>query len=350
MWNHFILAISITALTLLGAGCTHEDKASQADHVSQVSSDLNEAKSNVVEPATARCNAVKFIKIPQVKLPPELKDCDPWDYFYGINKHPVDYQKARICALGTANEKDKTLNNYKILAMIYANGYGTKQNLDLATKFACENEEPEQLILDLKREKYTAIKPFNVCGYSDDPGEITICEYYLPMKIKEAKQQLQISQITQQWPEADRKAILQLEEAKNKFCNEYINGEINLDHYADRTQYTATADLNEIFFNHFAAFAKGALPNYSDQEFKMLDQQLNILYRRIMAQSEEEFPNSVTHTSLKEAQRAWIKYREAWVTLAQVHFPNVSSNSFRALFTKERIEDLEENFDPDESK
>jgi hypothetical protein len=39
----------------------------------------------------------------------------------------------------------------------------------------------------------------------------------------------------------------------------------------------------------------------------------------------------------ERAERAWLRYRDAWVAFARMHYPNTDSNAWLALLAKNRI-------------
>ena len=76
---------------------------------------------------------------------PNLKsDCDSTIAYFGIGQ-AIDYKAALACAVVEYTHPNPAANPSNpfpgagILSMIYANGQGTAQNLDLATRYTCEN-------------------------------------------------------------------------------------------------------------------------------------------------------------------------------------------------------------------
>ncbi|PSJ41689.1 lysozyme inhibitor LprI family protein [Allosphingosinicella deserti] len=50
---------------------------------------------------------------------------------------------------------------------------------------------------------------------------------------------------------------------------------------------------------------------------------------------------AVTRTGIRDAQRAWLRYRDAFLAFAKVKFPAVASDSLAAWLTDKRTEMLE---------
>ena len=147
---------------------------------------LNDKKNGIYKTYWANgqlCEEVKSLKIPTEISTSEFKNCDPSDYFYGLNGHKVNYEKSRKCGLirlQNGDTNNELVNNSDILAMIYANGYGVEENRDLAIKFACENEGPSSILAVDSDEE------FDFCNYITDPNTEMICNYQIPAAIKKS--------------------------------------------------------------------------------------------------------------------------------------------------------------------
>jgi hypothetical protein len=109
---------------------------------------------------------------------PAIKpDCDSTLSYFGIGQ-PVDYPAALACALAEYAQPTPALNPTNpfhaagVLSMIYANGHApstnTLQNIELATRFTCENWAPPAEIearLDILAEdrETRSLHPFDLC-------------------------------------------------------------------------------------------------------------------------------------------------------------------------------------------
>lgn len=298
------------------------------------------------------CNAVESITVPKEDLPnnkdkSELKGCDTQTYYYGLKGESVDYEKARKCALldtdnGQIANDGQILNNFQILEMIYANGYGVKQNLRLAIKLSCDNGEPNELIDKLNSKRYTKKVIFNVCDYSNDPNMSTICYNWLPWQVNQSIRTRKINQIIAKWPKADQNIFNRLYAANESYIQAYINSEVDLSTFEDRTTFNTTDDMEDDFFNKFIDTVNGELPNYSDIEFHKLDNNLNQIYSKIIHAKEEDIPLPTSIEGIRQSEQAWIIYKEAWVNFGLVHYTRVNPNSFRAWLIKDRIDDLQQ--------
>jgi hypothetical protein len=49
---------------------------------------------------------------------------------------------------------------------------------------------------------------------------------------------------------------------------------------------------------------------------------------------------TVTQDNIREVQRIWLTYRDAWVAFGKIKCPQISEDSLKTLFTKERTSQL----------
>lgn len=98
------------------------------------------------------CKTVQNLPYPPADLPSaeeakKLTTCDSSDLFFGFHA-AIDHAQARKCAYLEMDGKVRSENDieqnfgrgYRLLAFIYGNGIGVKQNYSLAEKFACHPE------------------------------------------------------------------------------------------------------------------------------------------------------------------------------------------------------------------
>ena len=88
-------------------------------------------------------------------------------------------------------------------------------------------------------------------------------------------------------------------------------------------------------------FAEGKLPNYTTDEFHKADAKLNANYRKALARVAGcEGDVCLTSDQLRQIERTWLVYRDAWVAYAALRWPSTSADSWRAWLTLERAQDL----------
>jgi uncharacterized protein YecT (DUF1311 family) len=106
-----------------------------------------------------------------------------------------------------------------------------------------------------------------------------------------------------------------------------------------------TSDEMEDGFKHNIFNAdKCEFVKYSSQDFIKADKKLNAIYSKIMKTKKPAW-GTITKEGIKETQRQWIQYRDAWVIFGAIRCPKMTSDSWRTMITKERIEQLEDFVD-----
>lgn len=113
--------------------------------------------------------------------------------------------------------------------------------------------------------------------------------------------------------------------------------------WADTVRATGE-DMLKDFISFFKKLDSGKLTPKSNAEYKKTDIELNRLYRRI--QNNPHFDTNVaaapSKIGIKETQRNWIQYRDAWVEFAALKFPTITQDSLSTALTQERVEILKD--------
>lgn len=104
----------------------------------------------------------------------------------------------------------------------------------------------------------------------------------------------------------------------------------------------AKESVQEEFIDLFRKLDSKQLTEQSDLDLKQKDLELNRIYQKIQNNKnlDSEVAASVSRRGVKETQRKWIKYRDAWLAFAIVKFPTVSKYSLNATLTADRISRL----------
>ena len=305
------------------------------------------------------CSATESISIPKYDLPTEqdkitLKNCDAITYYYGLDGYSINYTAARKCALLNIEKftdpSNEMFSDQEILAMIYANGYKVNHTIKLATKFLCSTLDDtddialENLIQNLQVDQYNNDFRFDICDKADDPNTInpntiTRCNEWLTMKTNQSDRIGNTNFILMKLPKVQQDSFNKLYIAEESYITAYINSaEVDLSMYEDRVTYTTTDAMEYEFYERFNSAMQNKLPTYSDIEFNDLDKKLNQIYLHALESKEERI--KLTIEGIKQTQRLWIAYREAWVNFMQLHSSNINKNSIRAWITIDKIKDL----------
>ncbi|EHL30397.1 lysozyme inhibitor LprI family protein [Legionella drancourtii] len=288
------------------------------------------------------CNSVQKILAPSQDFPDlttkkALKNCNADSFYYGFQNTP-DYLKARECAL--------IKNDYNILTMIYANGKGVKRDLSIAIHYACMMDaapiEMEERVKHLykMRDKKDLIDTFDICDDITSGYMITVC-LGIKQGQEKAQQKNYLDIFKKKLTSNEQKKLEKLRNASIIYFDARMENEI------DRFQANATAhgiieemNLNKQMLKKLKKTEQCIFPTYTLTQYQKIDNKLNVIYNKIQ---KKLFAKSLTVTinGIQKTERAWIKYRNAWVDFGYMKCPEISAISWNALITKERVIQLE---------
>jgi uncharacterized protein YecT (DUF1311 family) len=293
------------------------------------------------------CSRVQLTPIPDGDRPSEqekkeMQGCSSSKLYFG---NPSDPIKARKCAYlqieqGTAGGP---FDGIPILMTVYANGDGVASNYDLAMRFACEDAnsaaaEYEQRIFHLGTND-----SFDYCGDITSGYMQGACADRAS-KEEQVSRSDKLSKMTARWTEQEKKEFEKLKAIWLVFVEAGS-------HEVDYTGFPPTANgtpeilqrefLENGFVSSLAEFESGNFPFNVENDFIKADRELNTIYKRIQGASEsKEILPGTTKEDIKKAQRAWLKYRDAWVQFAKLKYPLVSSTSWKTWLTRDRVGQL----------
>jgi len=95
-------------------------------------------------------------------------------------------------------------------------------------------------------------------------------------------------------------------------------------------------------------FQGAGIPHYSAGDAAAADAKLNAAYQRALSSypphclddSSGSDEDCVSQTSFRATERAWIRYRDAWVAYGAVAWPQVSADCWRTYLTLQRTKQL----------
>ena len=95
-------------------------------------------------------------------------------------------------------------------------------------------------------------------------------------------------------------------------------------------------------------FEHGARPAQTAASLTPADRELNVVYRRVRAELQagaSPHPYSLAGTvdadGVRDTQRAWLRYRDAWVAFAATRWPDTAGDAWRAWLTETRTAALD---------
>lgn len=278
--------------------------------------------------------------------------CSPLELYY--DKSPNHFQQSLRCGLAQwqmieAREKAGTQDGDSAvdedeqlaLAMIFANGEGVRKNLPLARRFACEADNyvnTDEVLAAIDGEK------LDVCA--DNYGRRI---NYLCLGIKGADVDTRIADAELKARRALRPAALiawkNLEVARKDYLKAHGPEEPNGTTGAVQSAMQEDLDTETAWLDVLKSVAAGRVPEgvLNAPALDGLDKALNVAYQQALSfgvQYCEGGQDCASSESTRTAERAWLKYREAWVKFGAVRWPEVPADKWRAWLTVDRTEKL----------
>jgi hypothetical protein len=257
------------------------------------------------------CSQFNSLSVPAFDLPTvedqtALQGCNSVKLYYGIGM-PVDYVKARQCALIHQNHDVDKINDVDILTMIYMNGDKVQKNRGLAIKFACLNQ------IDF------------------DPG---------------CADSASVDNNTPDFSQCEdegfngNSAIVHINPSTLRFVNEMAT--------ADVEKISDNDKAEDSFQTALLSFENGHFPQFSSQGFQESDIQLKELYSQVIKTANyidkhKPFPDSEYNDAETAIQEAWLQYQVAWVYFGVTRYRQVAENSWKTWLIKQRIQQLQAN-------
>lgn len=297
----------------------------------------------------ALCRAVAGREVPAADRPDAatttaLRGCDAEALYYGIGV-ARDPARARQCAL-TQQPTDQMLEPFAGRAMlmtIYANGDGAARNPELAIRMACTLEGAEPAEYDRRVTHLAALRDQHVQGpafsYCDDidPGLGTgLCASHqaaLARPQREAAQRVLIAG----WTPQQRAAYEPLRRAFEEFVAASAGGDLargGSSHASLRGRLEQ--GLRDQFADMLQKLERGRAPRFTAGQLRTEDLQLNQAYQARLADERQYDAPGISPDSIQNAQRAWLRYRDAFLAFAAVKYPRVQRDSLAAWITQNR--------------
>ncbi|GEM_PF-889941 len=305
----------------------------------------------------ALCRAVRDRAPPPQDVPDAataraLKGCSSEALYYGIGM-AADPAKARQCAIlemKTGEEPYEPFAGAGMLMTIYANGRGAKKDLDLAVHMACatwsapvDNDTLVQA-LDIRRRGGPADEPFDYCrdvvpGSSNVSAPVCLAhEARQAQPVRAAK----LAALTQGFSPTARQAYAALNVAEARFvevrqANEAPPGAMNRG-----VPLRISEDAQDFHVEQLEQLS-GAARVTGVGEHREYDGSLNRIYAVAMGELPPRGPGQlgdITREGVRETERAWIAYRDAWLAFAPVAWPKASTEALAARLTRDRVGQL----------
>jgi hypothetical protein len=296
------------------------------------------------------------VSIPASDLPtaeeqPSLANCDAEKLYFGFSA-AADPVRARKCSL-LQRERGQGLpevvfGGAGLLSMIYANGRGADRNFDLAIKFACEVDGAQaenfgrfDHLLRLQKSHWTG-DDFSLCDDATSGFMQGWCAH-VDEGFAAQKREDTLRKSTGSWSPEEKKALSELRDAAHTFFDSSSQNEVDLSGTGRAAfEIEAESDLEDKFVEAIGAFEQGKLPRFSVEDYRNSDAELNAVYSRLQETPSSTTLGTITPTGIRTAQRAWLRYREAWVAFGKIKYPAVRGENWRTWLTLDRIRMLKD--------
>jgi len=164
-------------------------------------------------------------------------------------------------------------------------------------------------------------------------------------EIQDAKQDESIAQITAKFTDPQRAAFATLNKIKGEYASAVASGEVDLSGTARAMfQIDAEQTINSNFVAALQAFESGKLPTGTAKDAALADAELNRVYKKQLAEAAKPDNGTVKPEGIRAAERAWLKYRDAWLTFAQLRYPQVSADAWLTLLSRDRAMTLKDPY------
>jgi uncharacterized protein YecT (DUF1311 family) len=268
-----------------------------------------------------------------------------------------DYAAARACAWAERSEsaaEQAVFGGAASLSTIYASGLGVPRDYALARRMVCEAGGAYAEV-EGRLEHVAAMEAGNDREALDFCDDITsgymmgFCAQRAAELASAARAQIW-SELLAEWPAAHRDAWKTLRKAADVFFEQRVAGEVDASGTGRGAFIVGETEALEIaLLDSVRAFERGELPTATEADFAEADRRLNESYAAARAAAKWEDPQglfgplgSITPDGIRDAERAWIKYRDAWVRFGAVRWPAVAPIAWQHYFTVQREKQLRE--------
>ncbi len=263
----------------------------------------------------------------------------PSDFYYGLGR-PVDDAQARLCAYAELD--------YGVLAMLYANGRGVARDYGVARKAVCDDTNAAPMETQGRLERLARMESsaahqaesFDVCDDATS-GAMTGWCAELAARRKAPPRDARLAALSASWPAAQQAAFERLRQAHQAFVDAR-GGEVDRRGTLRDALATDEKERERDAFAELVARAEaGRVVAGAPAQARAQDERLNATWARLKAAPDDTDPAAVTMAGILAAQRAWLKYRDAWVRFAALRYPALPAPTWVALLTAQRDQELE---------
>jgi uncharacterized protein YecT (DUF1311 family) len=274
------------------------------------------------------------------------KSADCTGYVYDTGKG-TSRDKGRRCCLvhGDCNRE---------LGVIFANGWGVHRDYDAATYFLCRADGEMAAF-----EQWEMLGHVEAMRKASQPKDLDFCDYAESGYGTSWCAQLDLARRSVEWERriaalrpslgAAQPSLAGLRKAANAFVE--ANAEAVAAESLGGTIYSSQvlgsqATGHEAFVVNLERFAQKRADTATQETLNKADAALNAAYKAAMGREEFSDDHALSQ-SLREAQRAWIRYRDAWTAFYRLRWkdaapPDALDREITAALTAQRTGELRE--------
>jgi uncharacterized protein YecT (DUF1311 family) len=312
-----------------GAVAALAEASAAADQRATLAANRQQEKSSELRISERLCAQADNAKPPPTDLPTAaerkaLADCDSADAYYGI-EHPRDVVWARKCAFTEIEDEDSDGPwGAGVLAMIYANGEGVTQNLDVATRMACHSSQAPYdihhhvLLIDARRRDGLHSTRLDYCeGLS---GYIAIGQCVrLDGRRADVARSKEIARLGRTWSPARWAGWKRVRGSAERYGQARVGVEFDMTTTMRQIflleEQASIRDFDAKLLRDIATGKAHSAPG----DYRRADIRLNVAYRKVMQGNYMDRPND---PGIRDAQRAWLRHRDSWISFVKREWPS----------------------------
>lgn len=291
-----------------------------------------------------QCMRVEQRSAPGLRDTPPAPGCNAGQLYYDKRSQAVtsadEWRQVRACALAQQDDA--------VLMMLYANGFGVPKDSGIAIHHACKLEFIAKAEMEARVAHLSGPQPagavFDQCDDITSGHMGTVCAG-IRERQSERSRKARLDHLVRNLAQPARRAFAQLQAAAGRYA-----GAAETDMQGSAAPGRAIAresSLQAQFAETLAKVLDQTLSSASAQDLARIDKKLNTAYRSLMspAPSEAERPerignSTITRTEVREAERRWIAYRDAFLAFRAQLSAGASREAIAVELTRQRLAEL----------
>lgn len=298
----------------------------------------------------ALCGQLRAVALPAADRGDRRKSggmdgCRSQDLYYGIGR-PADPAAAFRCA--QLEGADFTLAGDMMLATLHANGHGAPRDLDKAIALVCRTQAAPYEIdgavqaLDAARQSGKTEPAFDWCDHATSGYLTGWCADRFD-RLADSRRMAEFDAFRQRWPDGEAagrlSALVKAAEAFKAVREAEIDQSGTM---RGVLVVAAEAEIKDLLVKDLQALAQGDPRLAQAAADSAADAHLNQVYKRVMAHPFHSMAGAPTPDGIRKVQRAWLKYRDAWVAFAKEAAPGLPAQAVVNWQTRHRVAQLQD--------